>query len=295
MFLNINNSRENIDYKKIRIHDKLMAHQTNPFQYVFTNFEPVYNNQYINLYTDLNVTDTLISNKLNIAWLIESPEITSQSYQYILKNNKKFNIVYTFNKILLDQRQNYVFNPLGTTWLHEDYIKIWNKSRLCSIIVSPKLKTSGHLLRNNIKDLIIKNYSYIPIYGKNFIEIKQPTIDVRSLTNEKINALKDFKFHIAIENTKEDYYFSEKLIDCFLTGTVPIYYGCPSIHKFFNIKGIIEFDTTLELKEILDNLNNKLYEDMMPYIKENYEKALQYKDLKIKDSFLVRYINSYII
>ena len=34
-------------------------------------------------------------------------------------------------------------------------------------------------------------------------------------------------------NGRGDYEFDEKLIDCFLTGTVPIFWGCPSIDKFF--------------------------------------------------------------
>jgi hypothetical protein len=48
----------------------------------------------------------------------------------------------------------------------------------------------------------------------------------------KLKCLKDYAFSLTIENTKKDYYFTEKLIDCFMTGTVPIYWGCPSIQKF---------------------------------------------------------------
>ena len=39
----------------------------------------------------------------------------------------------------------------------------------------------------------------------------------------KIDGLKDYRFSVVIENCKRDYWFTEKLIDCFVTGTIPIY------------------------------------------------------------------------
>lgn len=46
-----------------------------------------------------------------------------------------------------------------------------------------------------------------------------------------------------IENIRADFYFSAKLINCFVHGAVPIYWGAPSIAMFFNISGIIVFDS----------------------------------------------------
>ena len=42
----------------------------------------------------------------------------------------------------------------------------------------------------------------------------------------KAAALRPVMFHIAIENVSQRSYFSEKLLDCFLTRTVPVYWGC---------------------------------------------------------------------
>mgnify|MGYP006087097799 CR=1 FL=1 len=56
---------------------------------------------------------------------------------------------------------------------------------------------------------------------------------------EKVVALRSYSFHIAIENVRREGYFSEKLLDCFLTRTVPIYWGCPNIGEYFDVSGMI--------------------------------------------------------
>ncbi len=46
-------------------------------------------------------------------------------------------------------------------------------------------------------------------------------------------------FHVAIENSVHDHYFTEKLVDCFRTYTVPIYFGTESVLDIFDPRGII--------------------------------------------------------
>jgi hypothetical protein len=46
-------------------------------------------------------------------------------------------------------------------------------------------------------------------------------------------------FSFAIENCRQPYYMTEKLIDCFITGTVPIYWGADYAIDFFNPDGMI--------------------------------------------------------
>jgi hypothetical protein len=72
-----------------------------------------------------------------------------------------------------------------------------------------------------------------------------------------------------MENCKKDYYFTEKLIDCFRTKTIPIYWGCPSIGTFFDVNGILTFNTVEELKSILLNLTNEYYYSKIKSIEFN--------------------------
>ena len=92
-----------------------------------------------------------------------------------------------------------------------------------------------------------------------------------------IIALRDYRYHFCIENTKRDYWFTEKLIDCFVTGTIPLYWGCPSIGDFFNTDGMICYDEVKELPNILQTCNKELYLSKMDAIKENFELAKKYR------------------
>ena len=49
----------------------------------------------------------------------------------------------------------------------------------------------------------------------------------------------DWMYHVAIENVCRRDYFTEKLLDCFLTRTVPVYWGCPNVANYFDPDGII--------------------------------------------------------
>lgn len=46
------------------------------------------------------------------------------------------------------------------------------------------------------------------------------------------------QFTIAIENSRQENYFSEKLLDPFLALSVPIYIGYPNIKDYFDERGM---------------------------------------------------------
>ena len=103
--------------------------------------------------------------------------------------------------------------------------------------------------------------------------------------------MRDYAFSLTIENTKKDLYFTEKLIDCFMTGTVPIYWGCPSIVGFFNTDGMIIFDDIKELKNILDGISLEQYIMMKDAIEDNFERAKEY--LIAEDFIYKNYLEKY--
>jgi hypothetical protein len=83
-------------------------------------------------------------------------------------------------------------------------------------------------------------------------------------------------FSVAIENARDINYFTEKLTDCLLTGTIPLYYGCPNVGDFFDMNGIIIFESMEELHEILDSLTPELYESKLESVKENFKRVFNY-------------------
>ena len=55
----------------------------------------------------------------------------------------------------------------------------------------------------------------------------------------KVKFLNQYKFSIAMENSEGDGYITEKIIDSFISGTIPIYYGGYLVEEFINPKTYI--------------------------------------------------------
>ena len=197
-----------------------------------------------------------------IAWILEPKTILSGVYEWIKDNNLNFKSVFIHDKELLDLNQNYKFVPVGGSWIWKKDQQIYEKFKLLDIIASNKQQTEGHKLRHNI---INKFRDKLDIYGRGI-----------NTLNYKLDGLKDYMFSIVVENGNYDYYFTEKLIDCFVTGTIPIYWGCPSICNFFNDKGILKFNNLEELENIINNLSEFKYISMKEYIQDNFNKAQEY-------------------
>jgi hypothetical protein len=106
----------------------------------------------------------------------------------------------------------------------------------------------------------------------------------------------DSMFHISIENTSIKHYFSEKLLDCFQTRTVPIYCGCTNIGDYFNINGIIVVNTVEDIIRECNRLTPELYESMLPAMEENYNLSQSRVDyltqLKVKITEIVKEIEA---
>lgn len=51
--------------------------------------------------------------------------------------------------------------------------------------------------------------------------------------DDKPMGLTDYKFSVAIENSAEKNYVTEKLYNCFMEWTIPLYWGCPNISDFY--------------------------------------------------------------
>ncbi len=69
---------------------------------------------------------------------------------------------------------------------------------------------------------------------------------------DKWNVLAPHKYTIAIENHKSEDYISEKLTECFLSYTFPLYYGCTNVEDYhpkrcFERLDITDCDGSLEL------------------------------------------------
>ena len=87
--------------------------------------------------------------------------------------------------------------------------------------------------------------------------------NIGSKVKDKIAFLNSYKFSIAMENSDGDGYSTEKIIDSFESGTIPIYYGDYMVDEFINPKSYIlikgEKDLSQKIQYIisLDNDDEK--------------------------------------
>jgi len=245
---------------EVKINDTAFAHtdystlqKSKFFKWVRTN-EPMN----VCFFTDHSLSNVLNSkDKIKVAWLIEPRAINPYSYDFIEHNHNLFDYVLTYDDYLLTLNNKFKFYPHGGCWLSDSDKQIFKKDKFCSIIASSKNQTEGHRLRH----AIINSRKDIDIFGNGYNYIEN-----------KITGLEGYKFSIVIENSKQDIYFTEKLIDTLLTGTIPLYWGSNKINYFF--KDIPCFNTIEDLNLLLEYYKNNTY----PYdnIIENYKKALEY-------------------
>ena len=197
-----------------------------------------------------------------IGWLIEPYDLMPHNYDYVLNNHNKFKQIWTHERLLTDRLANAKFVPFGGCWIDAPDYKVHPKTKMFSIIASGKRVLTGHNLRHRI---IEDSEGKIDTFGNGYTYIK-----------DKIEGLKDYRYHFTIENCKRDYWFTEKLIDCFITGTIPIYWGCPSIGKFFNTNGMIIFDNLNDLKEKLKICSEEHYNSQIFAVRDNFVRAQKY-------------------
>jgi hypothetical protein len=125
-------------------------------------------------------------------------------------------------------------------------------------MVSEKVVAEGHVMRHAVR-AFAKDYG-IDVYGRGINPVQS-----------KLQALADYAFSIVIESCQCDIYFSEKLIDCFATGTIPIYWGSKNISRYFDMNGVIMFDNVRELFIMLNNLTMDNYYKRLDAVQANFQ------------------------
>ena len=213
----------------------------------------------ISIHIDNAIKQPTNKMKRNYAWICESSSIIPHIIQWV-KNNmsymeNNFELIFTHDVRLLSLSPKMkLILPNAVPWV-KDY-GVHKKSKLVSMIASLKKYCSGHLYRHTI----IEKYGHlVDCYGTGHNRIEN-----------KEDGLNDYYFSIAMENDNYPNIFCEKITDCFATGTIPIFWGTPTIGEFFNDDGIIMLTDDFKIED----LSVELYHSKMDAILDNYERAI---------------------
>ena len=197
--------------------------------------------------------------EIKYAWIYEPTAIIKPFVDHVKDNielyTNAYTKIFTHNKELASLHENIIFvEPGFPSWIKKP--QIHKKTKLVSMITSTKNFCEGH--RNRI-ECANKLQGKVDLFGRGH----NPIVN-------KEEGLCDYMFSVSMENDDTELCFTEKLLDCFLTGTVPIYWGCKGITKLFDDDGIIWLNDDFNV----DSLSEDLYNIKLESIKRNFETAL---------------------
>ena len=224
-------------------------------------------------------------NEKKIAWVCESraifhawmfPEdIWEKNIERLINS---FDTIYVSDRRWCKYSENIKFAFAGSNapWVKDK--QVFPKSKLLSMIASPKIVTFGHKLRHAIAS---KHADKIDVFGgangsKRFGDGVWP---------DKSEAMNDYMFSVVIENDSYETYFTEKITDCFATGTIPVYWGTSDIGNYFNKDGIIELTPDFDFS----SLTPELYNSKISAISDNLERV---KNMELADDVLFKLITN---
>jgi len=188
------------------------------------------------------------------------PGITEEIKSNLEEYFKVFKYIFTHDKELLALDSRFKWVPAQGFWINEP--KIYEKTKMISMISSNKAFTEG---QKNRLQWVEKIGDQVDLYGRGFNEIAT-----------KEEGLCDYMFSVVIENGVYESYYTEKILDCFATGTIPVYLGSPDIADHFNKDGIIELTDEFEISD-------EIYESKMDAIKDNLERV---KQIEVLEDFI---------
>jgi hypothetical protein len=150
----------------------------------------------------------------------------------------------------------------------------FNKAKKLSFCVSDKKGNQMYDFRRELVFKILESDLDCDIYGSGW-EIS----DSRYKGNpaDKAEALLDYEYSLSVENAIYDGYVSEKLFDCFLCNTVPVYFGSPTADTIYNPGSFLKLPFTGDfpalinwLKELTKSDSNSKFINPVLESKERY-------------------------
>ncbi len=132
----------------------------------------------------------------------------------------------------------------------------------------------GHRKRMAFLNYVRQNADF-EIYGKGMDPI-----------DSKWPVYRHAKYTMGIENTFADDYWTEKIADSFLAYSMPIYYGCPNIGKYFPEEAMIRIDIE-KPREALDIIREAIEDHLW---EKNFDAVVKARELVLNRFWYPRFV-----
>ena len=140
------------------------------------------------------------------------------------------------------------------------------KDKPLSAIIGGSVFLPGHKLRQNFIKKVLDSDLPLELFGKKIRPIE-----------DKAQGLEHYLFSFALENNSNPDMWTEKLADCFLSWTMPVYYGCTNLAKYFPQESFIQIDINspeTTIQKLKTKLTQEFWESSLDSIREARELVL---------------------
>jgi len=252
--------------------------QKDKYKKVTFTSQPIWSDVYI--FYGTNRSFIIPNSKAPKIYFIVEPQTLKENSHFFLK---QFDSVYGSIPLKLRDRRNYVTNHPALPWhiginfdspqgvVNLNFIELLNieppKIDAVSIITSNKAISKIHYERYKfVQKLSQIMGSNLHIYGRGFNPI-----------SDKYEVLKKYRYHIALENSQQDGYWSEKLSDPIIALNKVFYFGAPNINEFFSSDVVTQIDLDDPEKIaafILNEVRHNRWESDLDQILKEKEKIM---------------------
>jgi hypothetical protein len=144
------------------------------------------------------------------------------------------------------------------------------KTGVISIIGSDKTALEIHRQRYAFLNRLIGHF-------KDKIDVYGSINGAGSYCDDKYVALAPYRYSLAIEADHFPDYWTEKIADCYLCETMPLYFGCPNIGDYFPPESFVSidlFDYRASIRSIEAAIEGNAYEKGRQQVLESKQRVL---------------------
>lgn len=207
--------------------------------------------------------------KVLICW--EPPTVIP--FQHVEGTFKQFAKIITWDDARVDGRNVLKMHYPSMQQMQKDLVPFEERKLACMVIGKKSSHHPSELYstrRRIIQFYNEKEGDSFHLYGRGWSE--KDSIHFKGAPEDKSNVIKQYKFSYCLENCRDiPGYVTEKIFDCFHTGSVPIYLGANNITEYVPENCFIDFRDFSSFEEIHEYISNMSEEQHARYLQNIQE------------------------
>lgn len=202
------------------------------------------------------------------------PPVIAPLHEKAMLSSMPFDRIMVWNDDLVLGGLPFVKANIGEAVITKESIPLvpFKKKKFIAAITSSKLikhENGIHHERFDAFDFLSKKPEGVDLYGVGWGETSYSFVKTsyRGTCDTKKDVLQRYKFSICFENAKNYRgLITEKIFDCFASGTVPIYYGAPNITDYIPRDCFIAFDQFSNYEDLYQFLIHLTEDEYQHYL-----------------------------